>query len=371
MINPKTILVVDDDSMIRGGLRTVLRENGYLTLEADDGLEAKDLIHAHRPDLVILDMMMPRWGGFAVLEHFHNNPVAPPFIMLTAHDGAKHKAYAKQIGVADYLLKPFSLERLLHKIDRLVNPGEKTKTPGDSLAMRGGWPACSTRGARALLVEIHKPLLRAVKQGLEDEGFSVDTAEAGEEADLKARAGGYDVIVLDLICPNVAGLTLLANWRTAGITTEVLVLTAKDTTEEKVKGLEFGADACMTRPFMLPELLARLRALVRRHRQINDPVVRVHDLEIDAATRTVRRGGQPIHLTPREFSLLQLLAQHRGNVVTRAMIWEHLYEGMGAITSNVVEVFVRYLRTKLDNPFKKKLILTRWGEGYSLRGEDK
>src|SRR2546426_1078652 len=111
MINPKTILVVDDDSMIRGGLQTELRENGYRTLEAEDGHEAMDLITAHQPDLVILDMMMPRWGGFAVLEHFHNHPLAPPFIMLTAHEGAKHKAYAKQIGAADYLLKPFSLER--------------------------------------------------------------------------------------------------------------------------------------------------------------------------------------------------------------------------------------------------------------------
>jgi len=113
-----------------------------------------------------------------------------------------------------------------------------------------------------------------------------------------------------------------------------------------------------------------MRALVRRRHQVKDPVLRIHDLEIDTSARVVKRAGQVIHLTPREFALLQFLAFHRGKVVTRTMIWEHLYDEYDENTSNVVDVYIRYLRTKVDNAFDKKLILTRWGEGYMLRGEE-
>lgn len=223
---------------------------------------------------------------------------------------------------------------------------------------------------RILLVEDHKPLSRALKRGLEEEGFAVDVAEDGEEADYKARGASYDVIVLDLMLPKVDGLTLLRSWRKNEIKTHVLILTAKDTTEDKVKGLDLGADDYLTKPFQLEELLARLRALVRRSHQVKDPVLRVRDLEIDTAARVVRRGSKTIHLTPREYALLQFLAFHRGKVVTRTMIWEHLYDEYDENTSNVVDVYIRYLRTKIDHDFEKKLILTRWGEGYMLRGDE-
>jgi len=213
-------------------------------------------------------------------------------------------------------------------------------------------------------------LLRALKRGLEEEGFAVDTAEDGEEADFKARGAGYDVVVLDLMLPKVDGLTLLRSWRKAGINMHILILTAKDTTEDKVRGLDLGADDYLTKPFQLEELMARLRALVRRRHQVKDPILRIHDLEIDTAARTVKRAGQAIHLTPREFALLQFLAFHRGKVVTRTMIWEHLYDEHDENTSNVVDVYIRYLRTKIDNNYEKKLILTRWGEGYMVRGDE-
>ena len=222
---------------------------------------------------------------------------------------------------------------------------------------------------RVLLVEDHKPLSRALKRGLEEESFAVDVAEDGEEADFKARGATYDVIILDLMLPKIDGLTLLKQWRKDNIKTHVLLLTAKDTTEDKVKGLDLGADDYLTKPFQLEELLARLRALVRRSHQVKDPVLRVEDLEIDTSARTVKRAGQAIHLTPREFALLQFLAFHRGKVVTRTMIWEHLYDEYDENTSNVVDVYIRYLRTKVDKGFDKPLIMTRWGEGYMLRGE--
>jgi DNA-binding response OmpR family regulator len=223
---------------------------------------------------------------------------------------------------------------------------------------------------RVLLIEDHKPMVRALKRGLEEEGFAVDTAEDGEEGDYKARTANYDVIILDLMLPKKDGMSLLKDWRRSGISTHVLCLTARDTLEDKVNGLDLGADDYLTKPFQLEELMARMRALIRRGHQVKDPILRVYDLEIDTAARTVKRGGQSIHLTPREYALLQFLAFHRGKVVSRSMIWEHLYDEHDENTSNVVDVYIRYLRTKIDKGFEPPLILTRWGEGYMLRGDE-
>ncbi len=223
---------------------------------------------------------------------------------------------------------------------------------------------------RVLLIEDHRPLVRALKQGLEEEGFAVDTAGDGEEGDHKARSAEYDVIILDLMLPKEDGLSLLKRWRRDGLNTHVLILTARGTIEDKVRGLDLGADDYLTKPFQLEELLARLRALLRRGHHVKNPVLRVHDLEIDTAAHSVKRAGRPIALTPREYALLQFLAFHRGRVVTRPMIWEHLWNEEDESTSNVVDVYIRYLRNKIDKGFDPPLILTRWGEGYMLRGDD-
>lgn len=223
---------------------------------------------------------------------------------------------------------------------------------------------------RLLLVEDHKPLSRALRLGLEEEGFAVDIAMDGEEADHKAKGTNYDLIILDLMLPKKDGLTLLREWRGKGVQSHVIVLTARGSLEDKVKGLDIGADDYLTKPFELEELLARIRALIRRGHQIKDPVLRVLDMTIDTAARLVKRGGQSIHLTPREYALLEFLAYHKGKVVTRTMIWEHLYDEHDESTSNVVDVYIRYLRNKIDKGFEVPLIQTRWGEGYMLRSED-
>jgi DNA-binding response OmpR family regulator len=223
---------------------------------------------------------------------------------------------------------------------------------------------------RVLLIEDHKPLQRALKQGLEEEGFAVDAASDGEEGDFKARSAEYDVIILDVMLPREDGLSLLQRWRKSGLTTHVLILTARGGIEDKVRGLNLGADDYLTKPFELEELLARLRALIRRGHQVKTPVLRIQDLEIDTSSRSVKRGDQAIHLTPREYALLEFLAFHRGTVVTRTMIWEHLYDERDENTSNVVDVYIRYLRNKIDKGFDPPLILTRWGEGYLLRGDE-
>jgi DNA-binding response OmpR family regulator len=222
---------------------------------------------------------------------------------------------------------------------------------------------------RVLLIEDHKPLVRGLRKGLEEEGFAVDVAYDGEEGDFKAMTAEYDVIILDVMLPKMDGLALLQKWRREGLQTHVLMLTARGSIEDKVKGLDIGADDYLTKPFELEELFARLRALIRRGHQVKDPILRLHDLEIDTAARSVKRAGQPIHLTPREYALLEFLAFHRGRVVTRTMIWEHLYDEQDESTSNVVDVYIRYLRNKIDKGFEPPLILTRWGEGYMMRGE--
>jgi DNA-binding response OmpR family regulator len=238
-------------------------------------------------------------------------------------------------------------------------------------------PECSKKDVspevqtmRVLLVEDHKPLSRSLRQGLEEEGFAVDLAVDGNEADIKAHGSEYDVIILDLMLPKIDGLTLLTRWRKEGMKTHVLVLTARGSIEDRVRGLDHGADDYLTKPFDLEELLARVRALIRREHHVKDPVLRIHDLAIDTASRTVRRAGQVIPLTPREYTLLEFLAFHAGKVVSRTMIWEHLYDDQDESTSNVVDVYIRYLRNKIDKGADLPLILTRWGEGYLLRGEE-
>ena len=222
---------------------------------------------------------------------------------------------------------------------------------------------------KILLVEDHKLLSRSLKQALEEDGFAVDLALAGDEADAKARGAIYDVVILDLMLPKIDGLTLLKGWRKDGLTFHVLILTAMGTLEDKVLGLNLGADDYLPKPFELTEFLARVRALVRRGHQAKDPILRIHDLEIDTGARSVRRAGKDIYLTPREFSLLRFLCYHRGKVVTRSMVWEHLYDENDDNTSNVVDVYIRYLRNKIDKNFTPPLILTRWGEGYMIKGD--
>jgi len=223
---------------------------------------------------------------------------------------------------------------------------------------------------RVLLIEDHQLLARALKQGLTEEGITVDHARDPEDGDSKALSANYDVIILDSMLPNRDGLELLQSWRRAGVQSHVLVLTASGSLEDKVKSLDGGADDCLTKPFQFDELLARLRALDRRRRAIPDQVIRLFDLEIHTGAHVVKRAGKPIHLTPREFSVLQYLVGHRGQVVTRSMIWEHLYEAQDERTSNAVAVYIRYLRRKIDDGFEPPLILTRSGEGYLLRGEE-
>jgi DNA-binding response OmpR family regulator len=202
----------------------------------------------------------------------------------------------------------------------------------------------------------------ALRRCLEGEGLEVALVGDADTADRRARTAPFAAVVLDQLLPGGA-LELLARWRRDGLAVPVLALAARPGAEV-AQCLEAGADGCVAPPFPPREVAARLRALLRRGCW---PVLRVYDLEVDTARRTVRRAGRLVRLTPREYALLEFLARRSGKVVTRRMIWEALYGGETENTSNVVDVYVRYLRNKIDKGFDMPLILTRYGEGYLLR----
>jgi DNA-binding response OmpR family regulator len=222
---------------------------------------------------------------------------------------------------------------------------------------------------RVLLIENQQPLRAALRRWLEEEGSQADPVAGAEEADARVRLVRYDLIVLSLLLPDERAFPLLRSWRQGGLSCPILALSATGGVAERLRCLELGAEDYLGRPFSLAEFVGRVRALLRRAHRVSDPVLRVRDLEIDTNTRTVKRAGQPIRLTRREYALLLCLAFHRGQVVSRSMIWEHLYNEQDETTSNVVDVYIRYLRTKIDKGFDPRLILTSYGEGYLLRGD--
>jgi DNA-binding response OmpR family regulator len=223
---------------------------------------------------------------------------------------------------------------------------------------------------RVLVAEDHPSLARSIADGLRDEGFAVDLTFDGEEAHSLARSHHYDLIVLDIMLPGMDGITLLGNLRRAKINVPVLCLTARDAIEDRVKGLDAGADDYLIKPFEWDELLARCRALVRRGHDLRTPELVVGDLHIDTVKKSVMRGDKQIKLSAREYALLTYLAHRIGQVVTRSDIWEHLYDSSDEVASNVVDVYIAYLRSKIDKGFDKKLIHTRHGQGYVLSAEE-
>ena len=218
---------------------------------------------------------------------------------------------------------------------------------------------------RALVIEDYAPIRDAVSEGLTEHGFAVDAAKDGAEGWWFAEANPYDVVVLDIMLPKLDGLTLLQRLRAKGERVAVLLLTAKDTVDDRIRGLDLGADDYLVKPFAFAELVARVRALVRRRYDVRDPTLRIDDLAIDTVARTVRRADKDIPLSPREYALLEYLAIRAGELVTRTEIWEHVYDFNSDATSNVVDVYVGYLRKKLGGP---ALIHTRRGFGYVLGG---
>lgn len=225
---------------------------------------------------------------------------------------------------------------------------------------------------KILIVEDEQKLLSILRQGLREQGLAVDPAHDGDEGLRMAAAAAYDAIILDVMLPGKSGFQVLQELREAGDKTPVLMLTARSGVEDRVQGLDLGADDYLSKPFAFKELLARLRAITRRPQAELQTTLKVADLELNPQKHEVRRAGQPIDLSPREFALLELLLRHKDVVVTRAMIldqvWDSGYSFDGG--SGVVDVYINYLRRKVDQPFSRRLIHTVRGSGYTLGEKD-
>lgn len=224
---------------------------------------------------------------------------------------------------------------------------------------------------RVLVIEDYAPVREAVTQGLKEAAYAVDCASDGKDGLWYATRNQYDVIVLDLMLPGVSGMEILQRLRKERSAARVLILTAKDAVDDRVEGLNAGADDYLIKPFALEELLARINVLVRRRYDQVGTLIEVGDLTINTATQTVHRAGIAIDFTRREYALLVFLAMRAGQVVSRTDIWENVYDFESDAHSNVIDVYVRYLRQKLEQNGWPRMIHTRRGFGYVMTADDK
>jgi len=220
---------------------------------------------------------------------------------------------------------------------------------------------------RILVVDDDRRLCAIIKRGLLEEAYAVDVAYDGEEGEYFAEVNPYDLIILDIMLPKKDGLETCRELRAKGINTPILMLTAKDAVEDRVKGLDTGADDYLVKPFAFSELLARVRALLRREAMSKSPELRVGDLTLNTLTRQVWRGNRPIELTTKEYVILEYFMRHPNVVITRTMIEEHAWDYDFDSLSNLVDVYIRRLRRKIDNEGEESLIQTVRGAGYRLR----
>lgn len=220
---------------------------------------------------------------------------------------------------------------------------------------------------RILVVEDEQKVASFIQKGLQEEGYAVDLALDGEEGLAMALDGVHDLVVLDIMLPKRDGLVVLGELRQRRIQTPVLLLTARDAVADRVTGLDTGADDYLVKPFAFDELLARIRALLRRRSGDRLALLTVANLTLDPATREVRRGGRKIELTPKEYALLEYLLRNKGRVLSRALIAQHVWDYAFDSTTNVIDVYINYLRKKVDVDFTPRLIHTVRGAGYVLR----
>jgi heavy metal response regulator len=222
---------------------------------------------------------------------------------------------------------------------------------------------------RILVVEDEKKVARFIQQGLEEEHYAVEIAGDGETGALLAEAGTYDLIILDVMLPGMNGIEVTRRLRAARVPTPILMLTAKTATEDKVAGLDSGADDYLTKPFAFAELLARVRSLLRRGSLDKTTVLAVADLELDMVTHRARRAGRAIDLTAKEYALLEYFMRNKDRVLSRTIISEHIWDYNFDTGTNLIDVYVSHLRTKIDSGHERKLIHTVRGVGYVMREE--
>ncbi|MFL5562927.1 MAG: winged helix-turn-helix domain-containing protein [Gemmatimonadaceae bacterium] len=221
---------------------------------------------------------------------------------------------------------------------------------------------------KILVIEDDPTVGQFVKRGLEEQRWGVELVDDGDEGEQRALAGAYDLVILDMRLPGKSGLDVLTALRARGFERPILVLTAQDAVDSKVSTLRAGADDYVTKPFAFEELLARVEALARRPRSIASATLKVADLELDQTTHEVRRGGEPIELTPKEFTVLEYLMRHTGRVMSRTLITEYAWGYHFDPGTNIVDVVINHLRKKIDAKHERKLLTTVRGVGYVVKG---
>ncbi|HUI09301.1 MAG TPA: response regulator transcription factor [Bacteroidota bacterium] len=222
---------------------------------------------------------------------------------------------------------------------------------------------------KILVVEDEKKVARFIQAGLEEENYDVETVHDGEAGLQAAVDGSYDLLIVDVMLPRMNGLQLTTSYRRSGGATPILILTAKTSTEDKVSGLDSGADDYLTKPFAFAELLARIRSLLRRGALEKSTILSIGDLELDTVTHKAKRAGKTIDLTVKEYALLEFFLRNKERVLSRSIISEHIWEYNFDTGTNLIDVYVNHLRSKIESGFDGKLIHTVRGVGYALREE--
>lgn len=220
---------------------------------------------------------------------------------------------------------------------------------------------------RILVIEDEKKVADFIKKGLKEEGYSVDAVYDGEDGFFQAANNEYDAVILDLMLPKIDGISVCKKLRAQKIITPILMLTAKDSVKDRVTGLDSGANDYLIKPFAFEELLARLRALLRKNETPSPSLLQMDDLILDLLTHKITRAGKEIILTNKEYALLEYLMRNPGSIITRTMISEHVWDINFDTFTNVIDVYVNYLRNKIDRGYKKKLIHTIRGRGYIMK----
>jgi DNA-binding response OmpR family regulator len=223
---------------------------------------------------------------------------------------------------------------------------------------------------RLLLVEDEMKVARFISQGLKEHNYIVDVADDGEMASELAYVEDYDLIIVDLMIPKKNGIRLIEELRLNGKTAPILILSAKDSVEDKVEGLDLGADDYMTKPFAFSEFLARIRSLLRRNQEKVSPLLQIADLTLNPSTRDVSRGGIPIFLSNKEYAILEFMLRNAGRILSRTLILERVWMDAYNIGTNVVDVYINHLRNKIDKNFDLKLIHTIYSVGYMIKGDE-
>ena len=220
---------------------------------------------------------------------------------------------------------------------------------------------------RLLVIEDEKQLLKLIGKRLKEEGYVFDLASDGREGLNFAESVEYDCIILDIMLPSIDGFTIIQKLRGKNINSPIIVLTAKSAIKDKVNGLDYGADDYITKPFSFEELIARIRAMLRRKSEEKETILTCGDLTLDLISREVYRNNNPIELTTKEFSILEYFLRNKGRILTKSQIAEHVWNYEFDYQSNIIEVYIRYLRKKIDDSYEKKLIHTIRGVGYKIK----